>query len=1661
MRGHSQFVASLSKFKLTKPEDLISRDTVAFKMSPNGFVVNRAITLASFIPQLIKEILERIPYTPNDPQPVIYSNYLKMMSLWPILQQLTEQIDTQLPDELKCTKIVMDASKYSTDLQKTMETLGGPNSSSMAQILDQVQQSTAYLDSLSNAVVANLSKYEAQMAPSSPSVDPARFDLYQCLAAMLVACDQLAVSLLFLSTVESVKTQSGNFAKWSEELLKLCSTIYQHSQDLQALTVDVSSTESNFIPSLYNFINAFQQVLNNTQDFTDITKRLLTFSQSLNLFVIKLKQKELLDVIKNFSATFVQGSSLNDILAQSRQLLTFFYSFSFQQNTETIRSLLPMTQICASNPETTALVICSICRYCAYVFPGITDAEDALNTLALKITDIIKSIFNDARKTMSDLINIIDANLEFFNDEYLGEVNFVLQNSKTIIDFIPSDPTFVSQQQLFFDALGSLPTPLAKLISTCTDNETKTLMTQNAERITSLGNRYAQWLVQFYLTNASIVQLRADAFQGLLSYPLSILCNLGQQQYLNATLESIKTIQGIMQSSPQLSSMDLDSILKLIQTINNFGTPGNQFIEIANRNSESPAFPLFKISITALTKINTKLPPFATALAVLTQFSNNESFVCSASAFVSRALAIAQGVQQLVERSDATALYLLSAPFTMALLADTLIQKTQPFAESLLPSAGSLKSTTDVIWPLVSSIAKEEDNKDKANLPTFASRFISSLAELLGAIGKLPQPILAYKIPDDIQEIKRFDAMADNIHSTLVKTFAKYIIRSMKKGKTSDTRSVLTQWFEATQVQTVEVSDGLNRLNNSIMQLITSATTDRSQLIESFASLSVALAATENSYGKTVSPHIQALHKELVDLILDLLENTRGTAQSQLMKIISCSTKISAIAPISKLKQKEIERYSATIISNVIQALNVLRLKGRDITLNDSIHACQTLSEFEALSLVSPQDLDASQLLASVAQTKVDNQLEHYINRFAQKLALLEPSMFNQLETIRDSDTVCDYVYDKAELFRDEVNKLLTLAKAPNANQLPQVYQCLQKMLVASADSAVLTMHSLMLGGLAFTPLSRTLVECFSELTASFVDFVDLAIKIPTSKTDLSSDIRRMNRKMSKQFDTLINIVENPQRPTGDTSEFESSKNQMYANLSTVSIQLARLIALSATALVPEMWTATRNEIIDTLSASLQDLAAAVSTVRGKAVGASSTELGTQFTALEGLIPSLVSASEMLDFGSQFTPAKILPPVKQLSTTLLAITKVSPSLTDRIIIEPDQAAAARVPDRYELPPLPEQAMSPTDALDEMELAKRQLDSSIVEFKKVTDANLTPSGELLSALANLRKVANTFAEKALGMARATVEARSQVEQQTTLHGFSNAVTAVQNAMRSRLLRVPNFEHEMEDALSSLRNTSDASMRIAVDASKIDVEQPADESMDEVTRELTATSKAIEDMTSRLSQFAAQVDIESVTPVQEESQIPDIQADPGSLPAFLIASAQPIFEATAKILVRAREITASLIEKYGKIENEAGMIKVAQDLTEAAELLIICAEILVNGGEDDAEFKVIAAAKIIKAAVASLVAQVLVKGGDAEGIMSMHVKTVARHTDAVIKMAEKIVEEKLNEADEKAPKKAVKNPMIMKLNMQQTVNQQRKQLQEEEKNLYTFRRRGNKV
>jgi hypothetical protein len=478
-------------------------------------------------------------------------------------------------------------------------------------------------------------------------------------------------------------------------------------------------------------------------------------------------------------------------------------------------------------------------------------------------------------------------------------------------------------------------------------------------------------------------------------------------------------------------------------------------------------------------------------------------------------------------------------------------------------------------------------------------------------------------------------------------------------------------------------------------------------------------------------------------------------------------------------------------------------------------------------------------------------------------------------------------------------------------------------------------------------------------------------------------------------------------------------------------VQIARITALSSTD------EENKTEVKETLQSAMQNLSETVSSIRTKAVGRASTEIGS-------LINQLKESTTQLD-------NNISNIIKSCSSCF-DIAKITQILTDRIVIEPDAQSAVLIPSTFDLPANVSKPASTNDAFDELDISRRHLETAIKNFKISIDAPLALSKELLQSLKDFVGFCSIFVEKAIGFSLSLSSSviRNQADLQTQIHTFGNSVNAIQLAMKSRLLRSPRFTAEMDDAMKRFHFNFNHLLNTVRECTK--VQNVESDNLDDVSRELLATSKAIEEMSNRLSQFASQTD----TTANEEIDLSSFNVESGSLVSFLIQNSQPVLKATQRIIVRAREITAELIKQFGRIDNEAGIIRCAQDLSESAELLIICAEILLNEVDEDAEYKVIAASKIIRGSVASLVAQVLVKGGDSQGVMNEHVKIVSKYTDCIITSVERIIDEKLTEEEAKKPVKKVMNPMIMKLNLQNEVNAARKQLQEDEKALYDFRR-----
>lgn len=1671
MSAYNSFTLSISKYPLKKLEELITDDRVGLRLNETGSELGRTIQSCTNLRVLANNFLDKLPLTANGPQAEIGSNYSKMGLLNPILQKNILKHDQEFQSD-PCSPHIEEIMKILKDIEQYIPHLTSSTAPSMAQYLDTLIGNLTSVVELYDTIISTAKKCESQLSPKIATIPPAEQQISYQIAASLTAFEELIIHLYFLysNSSDQKSKEFKDLKTWIDKAPNLRQNLFSAPRSDEHQITKVAIEISSELAQLSTIISKIQPSTPESADFTNVSVALTNLLQTLNEIESKTTNKNIQEIIKNLPTLFLNNKPLDPLVKTSKEVLEIINDKVKTLGASALSAhgtLLGYINFCSTNgvtdPESTAICLASTVRLAARIFPDAHLGEEILVSLSKKLALITKAIFKDSRKIITQINSVIETNLEFFNDVALNETNYFLTAAKNIEDFDTDSSDFVSTQQLFFESFCALPTPLSKLASTCPDEETKNQLLSFTEQIQVLGDRFSKWLNQFYLTLFSVIHLRSEMIVGALSFPISLLCAANQQGLVQNVLSCLSQIQKIVQSTPQIILGDIKDVNSLIEYIVELSKIGNDFIKCAKSNAQSPMFPLYKQSADALSKIIVELPSYVLPLPHISDFENPDIFVCALLSCVTRSLRLSIANKPLIDKADATTYQLFSAPFTYIFTTDAFLHAMPQASITLTPLMSNLRTSLDVVNSIIIQIASGQKPPEASHLPTYAQAIIKATEELLSSILLLKQPSLTYDIPDDVQEIRRFDSMASSLHSTALKTFAQYIVRTMKNSSAADVRSALNQWFDATQTSTVEVSDGVVHFQEAITKLLNASTTDRSAFIEQFSALSVSLATYENSYGKTVAPIVGQLHRTLVLQVLEFLEAAR-ISQTQLKKIHGCVSEISALSPISKLKQKEMDEYLAGILKRVIMSLHNLRQKGNDVQLADNLHAIDTIEELCAFYKVSlpSDDLGVNDLLNQTVSGKArDKVLDQAISKFSERLLQLIPNQFTLLDRIRDTDTVCDFVYDKAELFRDNVNIILQLAKNHDGDE-EKISGPLNQMLLCASDAAVLTMHSLILAGLAFTPLSATFVACYSELQACFRKFADAAFSIKKkSKEDLSPELRRINRKMSKQFDTFINIVENPQRPVGETNEFETKKCMMYANLSTVVVQIARLNTLAATALVPEMYNNNRLEIVDNIESSLSQLNTTISLVRNEAVGATSTEFGNLSTQLDSETKVLVQSSEKITFGSLFVPLPLLQPCEKVCTITQKMAVVGPTLTDKIIIEPDPAAAARIPEDYTIPALPKKAPPPAEAYNDLLSARKSIDNVVEKFRNVNDTILATSKDLLDAIEKLRKVSNTFAEKALIMAVATVDPRYQVEQQTALHAFANALNGVQSAMKSRLMQTKSFKTEMDDALASYNATIDKSMELAEFASKIEAQPDKDESVNEVTRELNATADAIEKMSARLKEFEEQVNMdglggEDAFDPTAAATINDIQAAAGSLPAYLIAAANPILAATTQILKRAQQITTELLKKYGKIENEKGLIRSAQDLSEAAELLLVCAEILVQGQEESAEFKVIAAARIIKAAVAALVAQVLVKGGDQEGIMNKNVKIVQRYTDSVINRAEAIVEEKLVEEDKNKPKKT-SNPMIMKLNQTQNVNQLRKKLSEEERILYNFRKR----
>ncbi|OHT06695.1 hypothetical protein TRFO_25151 [Tritrichomonas foetus] len=652
----------------------------------------------------------------------------------------------------------------------------------------------------------------------------------------------------------------------------------------------------------------------------------------------------------------------------------------------------------------------------------------------------------------------------------------------------------------------------------------------------------------------------------------------------------------------------------------------------------------------------------------------------------------------------------------------------------------------------------------------------------------------------------------------------------------------------------------------------------------------------------------------------------------------------------------------------------------------------------------------------------------------------------------------------------------------------------LMKHNIVSFEASALALNGLSISNLRNSHVIETFLTGFSTILNGISLFDSTTFRIYKQADSINFKLRQLNRNLARQLDSFINMIERLPSPEIPSTPFLQSVQQMQDKLCDVLFSMADIISHALISLVEEMYRNNRNEVLEKkLLPSFKIFNESVATVRSQAVGQTASDFAGVLIQIEFHFNNFIDCSSKINFTKSLFPVKKLLEISgNMGESIMRLSKIVPTLTDILIINPDPDSADKIPEKFE-PKMTNQQISdnltPHDVLSSIQSQSTKILNNLTEAKKVFSEYSVDSDVIIEIIEKIDNDSNKFISFSRQMISVCTDQRLG-ELQTSIFSFISVVSNLHVAIRNRLLREGNFDQDINEAISQFGPQIESTINLASAAVKnfeeksavieeeiIDTIEDTSSASDEVTRELQATANAINEMNARLAKFSAQIstieepiqdegiDIidENTNDLAEESnnglqrQEMNLNAEQGTLPAFVISNASPVLEMTSLILQRAQVITKQkMMESGGHLQNEKALIKCAQDLSEAAELLLIVAEILISKAESDTEYKVISAAKIIKASVAAFVAKIQQLGGDSEGKMIEYVKKVVIHADAVVTKGESIAIEKMIEEESKVQKK-VMNKFTLRLNLQSDLNNLETVLKQQEDALKQFNRK----
>lgn len=1645
------FLASGSRYQIESFETIIPEAKINEHLTPIGYHCNKISCIINSYKPILKLMNDQLPKISAGPIVSLSTDFKKVSSLNEILIKSGNEIDKLVPQELQISELFTEAFNHLGQFNQYIPMLITKDAPSMASYVPALQQSLSLvsetLDKLLNMLVKILESDKEKQ--NDIKIEDKSFAHY-CVAANNIA-ELLDIDLHFLSAYETVyaSTQISNIENWSHTLTDVSEKLREAAPTNVEPALPSLKQISTSIPSLFTIYNFVNGQVKDANLLTGFAKHVMQYMNLVFAKVGKPVAELVSQQLKKVMDLVFSNGSIESFKEITESLLNIFSEYastdyidnSSEANT-TISSIKSMMTI---SQDQTEIVDCSLTLARCISMALLSDENSKIIDDTLK--DVIAKFMNAQLSLLkgytTGVTDTYTKNISVYNENSLSYINFHTKAIESIDSINLDKESFCEDVQKLFASSGYLPYAIENILNQADDND-REIFSKFMDDINKSSTQISAWFNQ--LINIISVKSQIGAWLGV--------------NAVNAARGQLELTEDVSATVNQYAN-DLNNMPRYLTSNQNHG----EYVNILNKISsiikpeDEGMAALARALINTIVSEENELPE---NIKKLSATKTQDDYVSNIGAIAFNANPIITDAQQHYDDSFA---YKFSHFYSEVTRLCGVLEHAPDVCADLKQFPQSIKTSLNTIWPLITNF----DASSRQMLSNYVTSLSQMMNEFQSAVESLPQPMLMVDIPAALRQFRKLESSISALPSAALRITAANLMDLLKDNKSENAMYFLTKWFEkASESDNSDMEEAQRVLLNAIKKVKETGTFDN-EVLDALVKCSVNATKSMADMSGDELEFMEKLNNKLNHLINEYIENPN---EKTLDKIQILYDQMKNHKKYMNIPENEKEETLEVILRDIADKLSQLR-EGKC----SPEEVCKALKNLETYAYFNDKELyDEFKDLIDESIEKILNgetDLPDLINKIVEHLKKMHPDRYDELNKLTDQDEICDAVYDRAEAFREYSNVILRAAKQGDVPE-EVINNALAKMSTLASETATITLRSMENGGYEKTSQIGTFAKNSNDVFSAMSKFEEMAKTLKDKEGDITMELRRLARTMAKKIDYFINTVERP-LPAVPSSEFDSLKNAFFHMLSKTNVTCSRVVARISNAPLKEIFDSEREYFKDLLNENRKNLREAAEALYAAAVEPEKSQFMELFNEYDKMIED---AQNLLLENERESKKKIAESFEFCPKVI----ESANALTDHITILPDPDAAGKIPDDFPVPPMPSSAPPAQEVLKQLIIDLENLNKEVDTFGE-TYADKS-NEETVEATLKMREFAEKYAATCASMAFATTDPRLQVEEQTTLHQFASAFTSLQNGVRAKLMIDPTAASQISESMASVKSTATHFREIAEQFIKQQEEQALKQATEEVediqandavTAELQATASAIEEMSAKLSEFGSQfggvedvqIDASMLDDEEDEDEEKSKAIDLNNVDSetyldldsyikFIIMQAKAILKAAGDMLKRAMQITANLIAEYGQIQNEKMMMNSAQDLTEAAGLIMVAAEMLIKGtAGEDPEFKVIAAARIVKGSVAQLVAQVLVQGGDSEGIMNMHVKTVRFCSNQIVRKSEIRVALRVQEQEKGKVLKG--NKTVQKLNAQTVVNENRQKLQDSEKTLYQYRKK----